>query len=38
VRCGFPNMPSNVLSVSIWSGIACWIAQPVVAYEEPASA
>jgi len=38
VRVGVPTRLSNVSSVLIWSGIASWIAQPVVAYDEPASA
>ena len=38
VRLGWPTWLSKMLSVLIWSGSACWMAHPVDAYEEPASA
>src|SRR5690242_13687871 len=36
VRDGLPYLAANAFSVLIWSGSACWIAHPVVAYEDPA--
>ena len=38
VRDGLPYAASNASSVLIWSGSADAMAQPVVAYDEPASA
>jgi hypothetical protein len=35
---GAPKSVLNDFLVAIWSGSACWMAQPVPAYEEPASA
>src|SRR6266571_2249647 len=38
VRVGWPTWLSKISSVAIWSGSACSMAHPVVAYDEPASA
>ena len=38
VRAGRPTCWSNVFTVWIWSVRACWMAQPVPAYDEPARA